>query len=181
MEIEKLKYPVGRFDKPAEIHPGTIEQWIREIEQFPAKLEKLTAGLTAQQLGWRYRPDGWTIKQVVHHCADSHMNSLVRFKLSVTEDLPVIKPYFEDRWAELPDSTDDNISHSLILLRGLHARWANLLHNLEPADLKRAFIHPEQQKQVTVEENIGMYAWHCRHHQAHIEQALNYAGRFNEL
>lgn len=170
--MEHLKYPVGKFTKPENIDKITLEKWIKEIEDFPAALEELTQGLTSEQLQFRYRPGGWTIKQVVHHCADSHMNSIIRFKLALTEDAPTIRPYFEDRWAELPDGLDDNISDSIFIIKGVHGRWIKLLNNLTAEELNRTFIHPEHGKVFTLKENIGIYAWHGRHHLGHIRLAL---------
>jgi len=178
-DIDNLKYPAGKFNKPEKIDPAMIQVWVKEIEAFPTILRKLTHDLTTEQLNWRYRPNGWTIKQVVHHCADSHMNSVTRFKLSLTEDSPEIKPFFEDRWAELPDSLDDDISYSLTLLSGLHDRWVKLLRSLTNEDLAREFIHPEYGQRFNLAETIGNYAWHGRHHLAHIEQALKHEGKFD--
>ncbi|MEM7104372.1 MAG: YfiT family bacillithiol transferase [Bacteroidota bacterium] len=171
-DVERLKYPVGHFQKPEPITSTTIKSWIKEIENFPVHMKKAVEGLSPAQLNWQYRSGGWTIKQVIHHCADSHMNSLIRFKLAITEDRPVIRPYFEDRWAELPDSLDPDVSVSLILLEALHKKWVRLLRHLSEDDLKRVFIHPEHGKSFSVEENIGIYAWHCRHHLAHVRNAI---------
>ncbi len=176
--VEQLKYPIGEFEKPTQIEAAHIEQWISDIEAFPTRLIALVKDLTAEQLLWPYRPEGWTIQQVVHHCADSHINSIIRFKLSLTEDNPTIKPYFENRWAELPDTLDLPISTSLSILKGLHARWTYLLKSLQSEDLKKGFVHPEHGKQFYLDETIGVYAWHSNHHLAHIEQAIAYQGKF---
>ena len=176
--LEKLKFPIGEFIKPEHISEGHIQQWIEEIASFPAHIIRLTENLSTEQINWKYRPGGWKIKQVVHHCADSHMNSIIRFKLALTEDSPTIRPYYEGRWAELIDSQEDNLSHSISLLSGLHHRWVALLKNLTPSELKRAFVHPEHGQRFTLEENIGIYAWHCNHHQAHIEQAIASKGKY---
>ncbi len=156
-----------------------LAQWIATIAAFPATVEALTKDLSCVEKNWRYRPDGWTIKQVVHHCADSHMNSLIRFKLSLTEEEPTIRPYLEDRWALLVDSQDDDLTASQALLMGLHYKWVQVLRALSEQELERGFIHPEQGKRITLTEAIAMYAWHCRHHLAHIEQALATKGRYN--
>jgi len=169
-ELIKLKFPIGKFVKPQLISNEIIQKWIEDIEFFPARIKKEVIGLNEAQLDTQYRPNGWTIRQVVHHCADSHMNSLTRFKLSLTEDKPVIKPYFEERWAELVDSKTMDITPSLKMLDGIHARWSILLKNLATEDLKRTFVHPEHGKEFRVDENIGVYAWHCNHHLAHITQ-----------
>lgn len=177
-ELEKLQFPIGRFVVPSEIQTTDIEQWIAEIASFPQRLAALTERLSSRELNWRYRPDGWTIKQVVHHCADSHMNSVMRFKLALTEDAPTIRPYMEDRWAELPDSLDDQVSHTLELLNGLHYRWVLLLKTLSKSDLDRTFVHPEHGQIFTLKETIANYAWHCAHHLAHVEQALAEKGKY---
>lgn len=168
MDIEKLKYPIGTFKKPDVISQTTHFSWIDDIQSFPNKLIKETTLLTNEQLDTPYRPDGWTIRQVVHHCADSHMNSFVRFKLALTEDNPTIKPYYEDRWAELVDSKHFDITPSIQIIKGVHTRWVHLLQSLNSAELEKTFIHPEHGKQFVLNEYIGFYAWHCNHHLAHI-------------
>ncbi len=174
--LQALRFPIGEFKKPEVMSPAHIAEWITEIELFPERLCHLVATLTGIELDWRYRPGGWTIQQVVHHCADSHMNSFIRFKLALTEDTPAIKPYSEAQWAELPDTTEAPVSESLKIIEGLHARWARLLRAFNANDLKREFIHPEQGKRFSLAENIGIYAWHCNHHLAHIRQALENKG-----
>jgi len=178
--IEKLKFPIGRFAIPTFIDQPLIDAWIADIDAFPARLKALVYGLSAEQLNWRYRPGGWNIKQVVHHCADSHINSFVRFKLTLTEDRPTVKPYDEGKWAELVDATDDDISASLLLIEGLHARWAKLLRSLSLVDLERQFVHPEHAKDFSLKDIVAMYAWHSNHHLAHVAQALFSKGAFNE-
>ncbi|MGB0838728.1 MAG: YfiT family bacillithiol transferase [Chitinophagales bacterium] len=170
--LEQLKYPIGQWEAPAQISSKHIETWTASIAAFPQKMAALTQDLKTEQLNTPYRPEGWTVKQVVHHCADSHINSLVRFKLALTEDTPTIRPYYEDRWAELPDSKTDDIQDALLLLKGLHAKWTILLQNLSESDLERTFVHPEHGKHFTLKETIGTYAWHCEHHLAHVRQAL---------
>lgn len=166
--IEELKYPIGKFIKPKRITADLLAKSINDIQTFPVKLSKAVAGLTKNQLNTKYRPNGWTIRQVINHCADSHMNSLVRFKLALTEKKPTIKPYFEDRWAELVDSRVITITSALKMLEGLHQRWTVLLKSLSKEDLKRSFIHPEQGREIKLDETISLYAWHCKHHLAHI-------------
>ena len=172
-EIDPLKYPVGLFLKPEAITAEHLTAWIATIAEFPQKIAALTETLTEETLTKTYRPDGWTIRQLVHHCADSHMNAFIRFKLALTEETPKIKPYFEDKWAELPDTVTTPIKASLKLIEGLHTRWAILIQLLYSEDLERIYIHPEHAKQFTLAETIGMYDWHCRHHLAHIKNALN--------
>lgn len=165
--MEDLRYPVGKFEMPKEVTTEDRERFIREIAEAPALLRRAVAGLTPVQLDTPYRPDGWTVRQVVHHVPDSHLNSYVRFKLALTEDEPVIKPYFEDRWANLADSQQTPIEVSLSLLESLHERWVTLLRSLSEEELNRVFRHPEIGP-VRLEQNIALYAWHGRHHIAHI-------------
>lgn len=174
IDIEKRKYPIGKFQNPESIDKKQMENWITVIEDFPQKIRQATGSLNENELNKTYRPNGWTIKQVVNHCADSHMNSFIRFKLALTEDTPIIKPYFENLWAELSDSKDFPVESALKLLEGLHERWVRLLKNLNEVDLNKAFLHPETQARITLKMNIGMYAWHCEHHLAHIKNARQY-------
>jgi hypothetical protein len=176
--LEKLKFPIGQFQKPETISQNDLDNWINDIETFPSKVKNLTENLSIEELNWIYRPKGWNIKQVVHHCADSHMNSLIRFKLALTEEVPTIKPYEEQFWAELADGNSDDISPSLQLIEGLHKRWVLLLKSFGATELKRQFIHPANNKTSFLDETIGMYAWHGNHHLAHIEQALAHIGQF---
>lgn len=165
---EALKFPIGTFKKPTEITAALLQDFISLIAEFPAQLRQETARLSDAQLDTAYRDGGWTLRQVVNHCADSHMNSLIRFKLALTEEKPTIKPYFEDRWAELPDSKNMPIEPALQMLEGIHIRWVVLLKSLTEEQLKRSFIHPEHGKEICLDENIALYAWHCQHHLAHI-------------
>lgn len=173
-ELYQLKFPIGEFTKLAIIDSPLVESWINDIATFPNRITTLTKHLSETELNLTYRSNGWSIKQVVHHCADSHMNSFIRFKLALTENSPTIKPYFEDRWAELTDSIDNNITDSLTLITALHSKWVVILKNLSSTDLKKEFIHPEHGKRISIEENIGIYAWHCNHHLAHIHLALKH-------
>ncbi len=176
--MQSLKYPVGPYQDPEQISRDKTEEWINDIRRFPQKLAALTINLRNDQLNWPYRPGGWTIQQVVHHCADSHMNSFIRFKLAMTEDGPTIKPYLEHLWANMPDTLNANIRDSLSILEGLHRRWVILLDNLQQEDLQREFVHPEHGKRFTLGESIALYAWHCNHHLAHVEQAIRFKGNF---
>lgn len=165
-EFMDLRYPIGTFNEPPVIRFEQINQWIKEIEEAPACLRIAVEGLSDTQLDTPYRPDGWTLRQVVHHIPDSHMNSYIRFKWALTEEEPTIRPYYEDKWAELPDSKLA-IEVSLNMLDSLHERWTKLLHSLDSAALDRTFIHPES-GEVKLSAAIGMYAWHGNHHIAHI-------------
>lgn len=177
-DIDKLKFPIGKFNSSACISESDIHQWISEIESFPNKIIEITHSLSTEQLNWKYRPDGWTIKQVVHHCADSHCNSFTRFKLALTEITPIIKPYHEGKWAELIDGCDDDISASLKIIEGIHYRWVLLLKSFGDDELSKQFLHPESNKFYRLNEAIGLYAWHCNHHLAHIRQALLFQNNF---
>ncbi len=164
---EDLRYPIGEFDRTTVHSAGDRSSRIDDIIDLPAKLREAVAGLNESQFDTEYREGGWTIRQTVHHLADSHMNSLIRFKLALTEDSPpVIKPYFEDRWAELGDSRMP-VDFSLRMLDTIHARWASLIRSLSEDDFKRKFVHPET-GEWTLEEALALYAWHSRHHTAHI-------------
>jgi|SRR5690606_793946 len=166
--MDNKRYPIGQFEKPDIISQTLITEWISTIAAFPEDLGKQVEHLSDAQLDTPYRENGWTLRQVVHHCADSHMNAFCRIKLALTEDNPVIKPYFEDRWAELADSKSIPISASISILNGLHLRWTILLNSISAGNLKRIFVHPEHNGKVEIAEAIGMYAWHCKHHLAHI-------------
>jgi uncharacterized damage-inducible protein DinB len=168
MILEQLKYPIGTYKKPAVLTPEIISTYIAVIEDFPSKLKIEVETLSDEQLDVPYRPGGWTIRQLVNHCADSHMNALVRFKLALTEDNPTIKPYREDLWAELADSKSMPIGPALEILDGLHKRWSILLKSLTSEDYNKKYIHPDKGRAVPLDETIGLYAWHCNHHLAHI-------------
>jgi uncharacterized damage-inducible protein DinB len=171
-DLDKLRYPIGRFERLT--HPldrAARAHAIDEIEQTPARLRQLVAALSDAQLDMPYRPGGWTIRQVVHHVPDSHMNAYIRMKFAVTEDAPAIKAYEEGRWAELPEAKSGPVSMSLDLLAGLHRRWVAFLRALPETDFQKAYVHPEMGR-VTLDEAITLYAWHGRHHAAHVRQAL---------
>jgi uncharacterized damage-inducible protein DinB len=172
MIVEELKFPIGKATIPEKINEELIQEWIAVLKAFPEKLENLVKNLSEEQLDTRYRKNGWTIRQVVHHCYDSHHNSYTRFKWALTEDCPLIKVYFEERWAELHDSRKAPINLSLDGLKALHAKWVYLLKGLSENDLENYFIHPSGNEKVTLKENIGIYAWHCKHHFAHINQLM---------
>jgi len=169
-DLEILRFPIGRFKKPDIISKELMELWIGGIESFPARLKKEVVDLNEEQLDTPYRENGWTIRQVVHHCADSHMNAFTRLKLTLTEEKPVIKPYLEEKWAELADGKTMPIEPSLQMLEGIHTRWTVLLNSLSEKEFSKSFFHPEHGKEFRVDENIGVYAWHCNHHLAHITE-----------
>lgn len=176
MSQEKLKYPIGRFRQPVPITAEFRLQAIDDLVAFPQRLRNAVHGLSDEQLDTPYRPEGWTIRQVVHHCSDSHMNALIRTKLALTEDQPVIKPYMEALWALLPDSTVMPVDAAIVLIDGLHARWTFLLERLTTQDLERNYIHPDNGNPVTVDEAICQYAWHANHHLAHITSLIQREG-----
>lgn len=162
-----LRYPVGQFKFEGGLSDDDRRRLIDQIEEAPARLREAVAGLSPEQLETPYRPGGWTVRQVVHHVPDSHLNSYVRFRLALTEDEPTIKPYEEHRWAELHDARSAPLELSLDLLDSLHRRWVVLLRSLASEDFSRAFKHPEMGL-VTLDRNVALYAWHGRHHVAHI-------------
>jgi hypothetical protein len=165
--MEDLRYPIGKFAYDKESTPQKRAGWMRDIAELPVKVRAAVAGLSAAQLDTPYRDGGWTVRQVVHHFADSHMNAFIRFKLALTEDTPQIKPYDEKAWATLADVLGQDIELSLMLLQGLHARWSALLSGLSPNQLDRTFLHPESGVQ-KLDRTLQTYAWHSRHHVAHI-------------
>lgn len=167
-EVDQLRYPIGKFTFPKIFEKSQVEHWINEIETFPPHLHKAVKGLDDEQLDTPYRPGGWTVRQVVHHLADSHTNAYVRFKLALTEDAPAIKPYFEDRWAETPDSRELDIAVSLHLIDALHKRLDFLMRKMTDEDWQRLFFHPEHNKQIPLYRMAALYAWHGKHHVAHI-------------
>lgn len=173
--MDNLSYPIGHFEKPENISREVREKWVKEIASFPGKLETVLSSLTEAQLDTPYRPGGWTVRQLVHHIADSHMNAFIRFRLSLTEDNPTIKPYEEKLWAKLPDAGMP-VSFSLDILRGLHKRWSFMLANLEEKELEKTFFHPASKSSHTVDETIGTYAHHGNHHLAHITNLIKREG-----
>ncbi|MFZ9003990.1 MAG: YfiT family bacillithiol transferase [Robiginitalea sp.] len=168
---QKLRYPIGHFDVPERITDLLLHNWISDLKRFPDKLSDLVQPLDARQLDTPYRPGGWTIRQVVHHLADSHHNSYMRFKWALTESTPLIKVYDEKSWASLFDSQTGPINLSLNHLRAVHEKLVYLLEGLDRGHLKRKFRHPESGL-TSLEENVGRYVWHGNHHYAHIENLL---------
>ncbi|MFA1739620.1 YfiT family bacillithiol transferase [Lysinibacillus fusiformis] len=165
-----LRYPIGQCQYPVEVTSQQVKEWIEHIRLLPKQLEEALSGASEQALAKTYRENGWTVAQLVHHIADSHMNSYIRFKLALTENVPTIKPYNEAEWAQLPDS-EMPVATSLNLIESLHERWVYLLSSLKNEQLQRAFNHPDSGL-TTLEQAIGLYAWHGKHHLAHIQIAL---------
>lgn len=163
-----FKYPIGEY----EIKPFSTEQkdeWIRDIENLPQLLENEVLNLDEPQLNTPYREGGWTVKQLVHHVADSHMNAYIRFKLGLTEDNPSIKPYREELWAEMEDTKNLPVNISLTILHALHLRWYQIIKNINEEQWGRTVVHPQHGKKMTLWELLGMYAWHGKHHTAHVK------------
>ena len=161
------RYPIGKYE-PQPFSVKQKQDWLNDIKFLPQALEKAVIDLDEAQLNTAYREGGWTVKQVVHHVADSHINAYCRFKLGLTEESPTIKPYEEKLWAELPDTRNLPINLSLTLLHALHIRWVEILGNMRDEDFNRTVFHPEHQKTLTLWYLLGTYSWHSRHHTAHI-------------
>ena len=165
--MSDLRYPIGKFSFEGTLTEAQKATFLDDIEETPARVRAAVAGLTDEQLDTPYREGGWTARQVVHHVPDSHMNSYIRFKLAMTETEPTIRPYMENLWAELPEAKSGPVEISLRLLENLHQRWVLFLRGLKPEDWKRTFRHPELGA-MTLEKNLALYAWHGKHHVAHI-------------
>lgn len=164
---EDLRYPIGNFHMPQEVTAETREKFIPTIERLPEKLREIVEDLSDEQLDTSYRPEGWTIRQLVHHIADSHINSFCRFKFGMSEQTPTIKVYNEAIWAETTDSKTMPIEASLKILEGIHARWTALLKSMNDDDYNRKIVHPEH-GEMTLGNLLALYDWHSRHHTAHI-------------
>lgn len=171
-ELQSLRFPIGQYEPPAQITAAHLAGWIDEIEALPGELRAVVAKLTQEQLDRPYREGGWTGRQVVHHIGDSHLNSYVRFKWALTEDRPTIKAYDEAAWAKTADYCEVPVELALDFLDALHRRWVILLRSLTPEQLARAFFHPESGQNVVLDYNVGMYAWHGKHHLAHVMSLL---------
>lgn len=171
-DLEKLKFPIGKHKLPAVVDADMIKHWIAEIETLPMDLISLANKLTSAQLNQQYRPGGWTVRQVIHHLADSHLNAYMRFKLAVTEENPSIRPYFEERWAETEDAKHGDIDLSVNLIEALHKRWVVFLKSIKIEDFDRTLFHPEHQKTFTIKYLLSTYAWHGKHHLAQIKSAI---------
>jgi hypothetical protein len=170
MTDDQLRFPIGKFRAPVTYTADDMRGWISDIKTLPGKLRQNVIGLTEQQLDTRYRPGGWTIRQVIHHVADSHMNSIIRFKLALTENNPIIKPYEEADWALLPDYRLP-VESSLKILEGVHQHLVALFESFTEEQWNRTFVHPEN-GDMTVKKNLALYAWHSKHHLAHITETI---------
>jgi len=170
--MKNERYPIGKFERPEKIDFAQIQEWIKDIESLPKQLKKAVKKMPKEALNMPYRDGGWTARQVIHHLADSHINSYVRFKWTLTEDEPVIKAYDEKSWADCEDSSSASVKMSLKLLSALHERWSVYLKTLSKEDFERGFIHPESNKRWELSWTTGVYAWHGKHHLAHIRQSV---------
>jgi hypothetical protein len=166
--MEDLKYPIGKCQIEKEITEEMRLPWIQQIAQLPGQLQAAVKGFTKEQLATPYRPEGWTVLQVVHHLADSHMHAYIRFRFGLTEDHPTIKPYHEGSWADLADARTSSPDLSLAILQGIHTRWALLAQSLSPADFSRKIVHPER-GELSLDTLLNLYSWHGCHHLAHIQ------------
>jgi uncharacterized damage-inducible protein DinB len=162
------KYPIGKYEAQP-FSESQKKKWIADIQFLPNELEQAIENLDEAQLQTPYRDGGWTVHQLVHHLADSHMNSFIRFKLALTEDNPTIKPYEDNAWSEMADVTKEPINVSITLLYALHKRWLTLLQNMSDADFEKTLFNPQRRGQLTLWEMLGIYAWHGKHHVEHIK------------
>ena len=167
MATNDLRYPIGQFVKPDSWTFEDLDQWFQEIQILPYQLQNIVSEMNEEQLSTPYRSGGWTGRQVVHHVADSHMNSLIRFKLALTEETPTIKPYNENAWSKLPDYRYP-IDHSVALIQNLHTKWIHLLRGMEKIQFKKDFAHPENGQIWTLGQTLALYAWHGQHHLGHL-------------
>jgi hypothetical protein len=168
--LEQLRYPIGRYTQLTAYNPELLKEWITVLKALPSWMDACIENLDTYQLETHYRDGGWTVQQVVHHVADSHINAYVRLKLALTEEDPTIKPYLEDKWAGLDDVKDVPVNISVTLLHTIHTRMVAILNKMKPEDWERAYYHPELKRQVPLWEMTGMYAWHSKHHTEHIRQ-----------
>ncbi|MBA3828067.1 MAG: putative metal-dependent hydrolase [Taibaiella sp.] len=168
--LEELKYPIGRYERPGHYTAELKQEWMNVLEALPKWMDVCIENLDEVQLKTPYRPGGWTVIQVVHHVADSHMNAYVRLKLALTEHDPIIKPYKEALWAQLPDANELPVNISITLLHAMHRRWVHALRCMTPEDWERPYFHPDMERNVPIWEMTAMYAWHSRHHMEHIRQ-----------
>lgn len=175
------RYPLGKFVMPEAVDDTILQMWIGMLAEFPQKLTRELQALDVEDYDTPYREGGWTVRQVVHHLADSHINAYIRTRLALTEDNPTIKPYKEALWAELEDAATAPVHLSVSILEAVHTRWALLFQSLQASDFEKTFIHPETKRVFTLKEQLGLYIWHGRHHIAHIHSVIsNKAGSVPE-
>ncbi len=179
MNMETLQYPIGRFHYPNDVDEKQLALFKETIHAFPEDITRALNGLSKEALSWTYRPKGWNIIQLVHHCADSHINSLIRFKWTLTENKPTIKTYNEADWSKLIDGNSIDLEPSLQILKGIHQRWSLLLNAFGEDEWKRKLIHPEMKKTINLAQLAAQYSWHCTHHLAHINLAKESKGKYN--
>lgn len=173
--LEKLKYPVGRFHAPDNFTDASRQLAIETLRALPGKLTPIVNALNDDQLQTPYRPDGWTVKQLVHHIADSHMNSYARFKFGVTEEKPTIMPYDQDAWVKTPEN-ELPVSVPLSIIDGIHQKLSALLSSFSEAEFKRTIIHPEMMEEISLDKLAALYSWHSEHHLAHITELIKREG-----
>lgn len=176
MDQENLRYPIGKFVRKAEYTESEIKSFIQIISALPSKIINLAGSWEEAKLNTPYRDGGWTVRQLIHHIADSHINAYCRTRLALTEDNPVIKPYDEKAWAELPDGCSAPVDISIQLLKYVHIRWVLLLSSLDDENRQRTYFHPVSEKPVTLSEMIAMYAWHSEHHYQHMRKLAEKKG-----
>ncbi len=172
MNLDQLKYPIGKFEWVVGLSQEALKKQIQTLRSFPKELTEMVTPISDDMLQKRYRPDGWTIAQVVHHIADSHSHSYLRCKHAILEDTPDIKDYNEDDWANLTDGSSIDIQPSLLMIQGIHLRWVLFLELLKEADFKKTYFHPQRGKHYPLDTTTALYAWHCKHHLAHIKNTL---------
>lgn len=176
MDLEQLKYPIGKFEISPDYDADMRAKMIANIKSFPQRLTTVVMELNEEQLDTPYRPEGWTVRQVIHHVADSHINSYIRFRWTLTEETPNIKAYDEKLWAELPDAKSAPIKFSLNLLKAVHARWTLLMERMSDDDFSKELGHPEWKNNLSLDKMLQLYNWHCDHHLAHITTLMEREG-----
>lgn len=175
-KLDRLQYPIGKFVAPEIITEEKLHEWITILEMFPSQLRDMVSEMSDTQLDKPYRPDGWTVRQVVHHVADSHHHSYIRFKWALTEDTPTIKPYVQNKWADLPDLAGMPVEWSLRHIEAVHYKLVRLLRAMSNQDFDKTFIHPDGDVVFTLRKNVGQYAWHSMHHYMHIANLVKREG-----
>jgi hypothetical protein len=173
-DIEKLKYPMGKYTPIASYNKDEVKKCLEQLEILPAYLEETVKGISGGELLFKYRPEGWNIKQIVHHVADSHLNFHIRLRLTLAEETPTVKPYDENVWAKFPDANNDDLAPSLHILKGVHKRAVELLSTLTEKEYQREYFHPEYNKKFNLLWLLGLYAWHGKHHTEQIKVALQH-------